>query len=298
MFRAVSLMLIFTAMPILAQQEGDGDFQPDVPDPAWRRGGGPVVALDEAHNNFHTLGGRYAPFGKLLQDDGFVVNANRAPFSVDSLAGVRVLVIANALHPSNVEKWTLPTPACFSPEEVAAVLRWVEAGGSLLLIADHMPCPGAVSNLARAFGITYSNGFVFTGSGDARGAGTIKFVPGGGLAGGHPITTGISAVSSFTGSAFRIEGHHQPLLTLPEDATSKEPETAWKFLDDTKEIDVGGWLQGAVLERGRGRVAVFGEAAMFTAQTVQGRRFGMGAAGAEENPRFLRNLLHWLVRKE
>ena len=58
-------------------------------------------------------------------------------------------------------------------------------------------------------------------------------------------------------------------------------------------------LQGAVLEQGRGRVAVFGEAAMFSAQ-VSGpsrRPMGMNAPHAGENPRFLLNLMHWLAER-
>lgn len=50
---------------------------------------------------------------------------------------------------------------------------------------------------------------------------------------------------------------------------------------------------------GNGRVAVFGEAAMFIAQTwVQDglvRRMGMNHPEAPENARFVLNVLHWLT---
>lgn len=58
-----------------------------------------------------------------------------------------------------MESWDLPTPSAFSPEGVEAVREWVEAGGSLLLFADHMPMPGAARDLAAAFGVRFSNGF-------------------------------------------------------------------------------------------------------------------------------------------
>jgi hypothetical protein len=39
------------------------------------------------------------------------------------------------------------------------VRRFVERGGALLLIADHMPMAGAASDLGLAFGVHFENGF-------------------------------------------------------------------------------------------------------------------------------------------
>ncbi|MFY8351102.1 hypothetical protein AAEU29_11255 [Pseudoalteromonas sp. SSM20] len=67
------------------------------------------------------------------------------------------------------------------------------------------------------------------------------------------------------------------------------------------EIDAEGWLQGATLEFHKGRIAVFGEAAMFTAQLSgekdQQIKMGLNAEGAEQNEQFLLNVMHWLTRK-
>jgi hypothetical protein len=54
----------------------------------------------------------------------------------------------------------------------------------------------------------------------------------------------------------------------------------------------------AVLTHGRGRIAVFGEAAMFSAQVSgsQRRPMGMNASNALQNPQFLLNTMHWLAR--
>jgi len=48
---------------------------------------------------------------------------------------------------------------------------------------------------------------------------------------------------------------------------------------------------------GRGRVAVFGEAAMFTAQVSgpERRPMGMNTPTAAQNPQFLLNVMHWLA---
>ena len=58
----------------------------------------------------------------------------------------------------------MPTPSAFSEDEIAVLSEWVEAGGSLLLVFEHMPLAGAAQDLAGAFGIEISNGFVVDGT--------------------------------------------------------------------------------------------------------------------------------------
>ena len=57
-------------------------------------------------------------------------------------------------------------------------------------------------------------------------------------------------------------------------------------------------LQGAVFRYGKGRVAVFGEAAMFSAQKITREDgisyMGMNRDDASQNPQFLLNVMHWL----
>ena len=86
-------------------------------------------------------------------------------------------------------------------------------------------------------------------------------------------------------------------LTLAPQVVSLATREAWAFTPDTLRQAVGGWLQGAVLAVGKGRVAVFGEAAMFTAQLggPQRQPMGMNAPGAEQNPQFLLNVMRWLA---
>jgi hypothetical protein len=67
--------------------------------------------------------------------------------------------------------------------------------------------------------------------------------------------------------------------------------------DDPNPAPMKGHLQGAVLPFGKGRVAVFGEAAMFSAQLSgpTNNPMGMNAAIAKQNPQFLLNVMHWLT---
>ena len=44
------------------------------------------------------------------------------------------------------------------------------------------------------------------------------------------------------------------------------PERPWQFNENTKYVPITNQVQGAILEYGKGRVAVFGEASMFRSQ--------------------------------
>jgi hypothetical protein len=283
-----------------AQQLGDSAFVPVVAAPVFAPGEGPRVALDEAHVNFHRLSGRFQAFAALVRADGYAVEAHTAPFTAESLDGVGLLVIANALNPRNKDDWSIPTPSAFSTGEIAAVREWVQRGGALLLIADHMPFPGAASDLAATFGFRLNNGFAV----DTTASGPLVFRRNDGSLASHPVTRGrddreqVDSVATFTGEAFQSPDGATDLLTIPAGFISLMPQVAWEFDADTPSVDVVGWAQGSLLEFGQGRVAVFGEAAMFTAQRAgpQGAPMGMNAPVAGGNPQFVTNLIRWLTR--
>jgi len=300
-----ALLFLFTSVGprARAQQIADTKFNPPIASPAYKEGRGPVVMVDEAHNNFHTAYGRYLAFANLLRRDGYRVVPNTSPFTKESLKRGQILVIANAVNAQNLNNWTLPNPSAFTDAEVEAVREWVEQGGALFLIVDHMPMPGAAEKLGAAFGARWSNGFAV----DEKSSGNpFVFKRDDGSLKEHKITRGrsdeekVDAVATFTGSAFKLEGGGaEPLLVLRDRIVSLEPETAWQFTPGTKRVPVGGWYQGAVLRHGKGRVALFGEAAMFTAQLGGPNRtpMGMNTPLAAHNPRLLLNVLHWLSGK-
>ena len=291
-----------------AQQVADRDYRPTIGSPAYAAGKGPVVCLDEAHANFHTLDGRFWAFGELVRRDGFAIRASRAKLTADTLSDCPILVIANAQpNTSGWETYPTPTPSAFAADEVAATARWVHGGGKLLLIADHMPLAGAAAALAAAFGVTFTDGFAVEGYAleserDAALAKPTIFRTSDGTLRSHPIVRGrdaketITSIRTFTGQAFRA-ADAEPLLVLPDRFLILLPGKAWVFGPETKRQPVGGWLQGAVLRRGTGRVAVFGEAAMFSAQVSGPSRqpMGMNAPGAEQNFQFVLNVMHWLA---
>ena len=105
------------------EQRVDRDFVLPAVVSTWPVGAGPTVAIDEAHHNYHTATGRYAPFAELLRRDGFRVVRSDRVFAGPMLEGVDVLVVANAVHESNVDPhgWALPYPPAFQDDEVRAV---------------------------------------------------------------------------------------------------------------------------------------------------------------------------------
>jgi hypothetical protein len=274
---------------------------------AFPKGDGPMVWIDEAHHNFHTAGGRYRPFARLLEADGFRVRANREAFDRATLAQVRVLVIANAFNAPYDQRsnWSLPAVSAFAPAEIAAIVAWVRGGGSLLLIADHMPFPGAVTALGDALGIYYANGFALLGEEDPRtGDYPIVFRRSDGTLASNPITNGrtpaerVDSIESFTGSVLHFDNAASfGIMRLPRHTRLMLPVVEWRFSDSTVMFAGDGLLQGGAIQVGRGRVAAFAEAGMFTAQRKGADRLpmGMNAPAASENSQFILNVLHWLV---
>lgn len=300
-------LILFTISILLLsacqqKQVADDAYQPETKQATFSTENAPVIAIDEAHHNFHTVDGRYKAFADVLRQDGCVVKASTRQFSEKDLKQFDILVISNALNEKNVggNNWTVPTYSAFTDDEIAAVKNWVAGGGALFLIADHMPFPGAAEKLAKEFGITFNNGFAWRS--DEKQS-RITFSRTDSSLREHPITNGKSAsekiqsVTSFTGQAFQLDPNISPLMVFGSGYESAMPDVAWQFSDSTPTVAVDGWAQGAALEFGSGRIAVFGEAAMFTAQISRnGTPMGMNAPGAEENQQLLLNIIHWLAR--
>lgn len=281
-----------------AQQAVDSTFHPKVEAPAFAAGTGPVVLFDEAHNSFHSLSRSFRPFAELLRLDGYRVEPLQTKLSAAALAPAKILVIVNVLAAGNVGNWKLPTPSAYAPEEIEAVRQWVTGGGSLLLVADHMPFPGAAHDLASVLGFDFGNNFAI----DTATWDPLVFRRHDGTLASHPITDArdqserIDSVVTFTGQAFRLgDSAAAPLLTFPSGVIAYEPTVAWEF-DGAPSSSAAGMLQGATRAYGAGRVVVLGEAAMLTAQLAGRERqpMGMNHPAAAQNQQFTLNVVHWL----
>jgi hypothetical protein len=287
--------------PLVSQQVADTSYNPVISRPEYATGKGPVVLIDEGHNNFHTAEGRYLPFARLLRADGYVVKGSAGNFKKQDLNKARILVIANALNSLNIQNWFLPTPSAFTDSEIDVVKRWVMEGGSLFLIADHMPMGGAAANLAAAFGFEFTNGF----AADTSSTGPAYFyrkdntlLPCS-VTNGRNSSESVNKVVTFTGQAFKTPTDATKILRFDERYILLETDTAWVFNSKTRRTPIKDWSQGAYMKYGEGRLVFFGEAAMFTAQLAGQSKVsvGMNSDYADENYKLLLNVIHWLDGK-
>jgi hypothetical protein len=223
---AGSLILLLSLLSVgLSQQQADLTFDASVAHPAYTTTH-PKVLFDEAHNNFHTAGGRYKPFADLITNDGYQVIPNKEKFRPQSLQGYDILVISNAFGSAVPGSRERGDPA-FAKEECDAVRDWVQAGGSLLLIADHAPAGAAAANLASRVGVDMSKGFTADPPNHERVAldtSWIRFSRANKNLGEHPITRGrdmserINSVLSFTGQSLKGPRESTALLKLSPQA--------------------------------------------------------------------------------
>ena len=68
-----------------AQQVGDPEFKFDVAEPAYGPDQGPLVLVDEAHANFHTISGRFQSFASVVRADGFRVEPSTTEITKEAL---------------------------------------------------------------------------------------------------------------------------------------------------------------------------------------------------------------------
>ena len=284
-----------------AQQLPDTSYMPPIEEPAYALVKGPVVFIDEGHYNFHTRGDRYMPFAMLLERDGYRIRGYAGQFKRSKLRKGSILVISNALNQVNLENWHKPVLSAFTPEEIETVRKWTEDGGSLFLIADHMPMGGAAAEMAAAFGFGFTDGFAL----DTARSGPALFCRAAGTLADNTLTNGrnntekADSIYSFTGQAFTIPDDASPVLTCGDNHLLLLTDTAWVFNERTVFKPIEGWSQLAYREYGKGRVVMSGEAAMFTAQLAgpQQVRAGMNSPFARHNYRLLLNIIHWLDRR-
>lgn len=298
-----------------SDQQPDPDFIPKNTKSSFSKVNSPIVFIDEAHNNLHKINGRFKPFAQVLMSDGYIVKASEEKFTLEYLKQADILVIVNALDKKRGD-YNPPFGDAFDTKEVEVIKQWVSKGGSLFLIADHTPFPKVIEKLTRAFGFEFSNGHVddvifkkdnnsliehtiTKGSADSKNDAPLDFLTAPVMLGGTKKTShseGIIQVRTFGGSAFQIPENAISLLILGKGSVSLVPKIPFQVNAKTPRISVNGWSQGAILEVGEGRVAVFSEAMMFTSQLYipTGKKVGLVSDGAEHNERFLLNVMHWL----
>lgn len=300
-FQLLNFFAFFILFSFNAQQTADEQIFIKIENPQFENNNGPRIVIDQSHNNFHQMSGRFKPFSDLMISDGYQLDSI---INLKKLQKNDILVISNPIHQNNLRNWRQPILNAFSEDEIKFIKKWVKKGGKLLLIADHMPFAGAANKLANAFGFDFCDGFAYQNK-EIRRSPDIFSINNKRLLNSE-ITDGtlgekLDAITTFTGSSFTIPEKAKGILKFLKDDYCLTPQIAWRFNDETPSADLEHSYQGAILNFGKGKIAVFGEAAMFTAQTVTNNRgtfkFGFHAEQAPNNIQFIRNLMFWLSKK-
>ena len=292
------LLLGLFCVSVQAQQRFDTTFTPHIVEPLFDESVAPVICIDSGHNNLHTLGGGFSPFARLMKANGFRMrDLSSSVSNREVLSDCDIYAIINPLHESNLGNWRLPNPSAFTTQEIIEINNWVNDGGRIFLVADHMPFGGAAFELAKSFGFEFSNGFARL---KKEGNHPDYFSLQNERLQEHQMLAGeIQSVTTFTGSAFKNPEKAELILSFKKGDISLEPEIAWQFADTTKTIDLENYAQGAVMNYGKGKLAVFGEAAMFTARDITNEngtfKVGFNSRLAPNNQQFAVRLMRYLV---
>jgi len=293
------LLLLFSASFLVGQPKIDTTFRVSVIDPMFKESGIKVL-IDEAHNNFHRKETGLFALTRMMEADGAEVLINDEKFTSKKLDDYDLLIIANALHDSNVENWQTPCPSAFTKAEIRVLENYVRDGGNLLLIADHMPYGGAAQDLAKKFGVNWNNGFAlqqgqhWPPSVFERSKNMIMDSP---VTIDSKYTKKISYIASFAGSVFQAPENASPFMIYDDSHVILMPDVAWQFSEETKKENSEGWVQGACLKYENGKIVFLGEAAMITAQLGDhGNKVGMNnPKDAPENAQLALNIFRYLV---
>ena len=319
--------LLALAGTAAAQQFEDTTYVPRVARPAFTARH-PIVMIDQAHHNHFSMASFYRTFAHLLEEDGLRVIPGAQAFSPLLLKVCDVLVVADASSTVDLLGTTARDPA-FRPSECDAVRDWVDQGGSLLLIADHAPFASAMDSLAVRFGVDQGKGYAV----DTRrvdpetgNVGCILFTRAQHMIGEHAITRGrdkserIDRVATFSGQSllgppgsegFLVLSPSSADIPFTSDSRRVADREAYRKADTTSVVKTPGAIpavgrfQGVAFARGKGRVVVLGEAAIFGSQFVVGidaRRMGrdtlrIGINRTDlDNQQLALNIIHWLTR--
>ncbi len=298
-------------------------FDPQVADPAFPTGKGPRVLFDSAHFNFDM---DMSAFFELLRKDGFRVSFQKKPWTPAFLEQADLFVISGPITVSrdtlyakgNDHYWWSDEgrPEALTSDEVLTVVRWVRAGGNLLVIVDHAPAPAASRRLLEALGVDARNSMTWDGGRrppgytyaavDARRASFILFSREYGSIGEHAILRGrnvkekVDRVATYVGTSLSGPLGSTPLLLLSPDSFDY-----WKDPPERggaeHRVSAAGRSQAVAFSLDKGRVVVVSEFSPFQARwggsgDPEGKiGAGMAYAGAQDQ-QFVTNIVRWLGR--
>lgn len=200
----------------------------------------------------------------------FDVRVHNQPLNSKTLAGVNVVLIAN---PSDKAVGTNPPPHHFNAQDIAALKKFVEDGGGLIVMSNqenHNLDTDDTNKLLSQFGMSFANRYT-----DAK-----KLV----LPKDTPIVGGLSW-AYYTGNQVAIETGHpaKPRALISNDLSQKPPKGP---------RDEPGTLL-AIAEPGRGRVVTVTDSGWLINDALSEKGIGEVAIKGQDNWEIFRRLVNW-----
>jgi len=229
----------------------------------------PVVLFDQAHGQRFVIEDagelHLSQLAEVFRSAGYEVRSTTAPLSDTALAGVAVTVTSGLFQP-------------FAADELAALLAFVERGGGLAVMLHVAP---TYANLLQRLGVLASPGVLHEGEGVLEDNPLNYRVT---SFSAHPLTAGLEGFSLYGGWAVMDNGRSATVQTVAFTSRSSWIDADGDRQRGPKEVlhSYGVIVAG---ERGKGRVAVFGDDAIFQNRFLD-----------EANRKLAANLAKWLVR--
>ena len=200
----------------------------------------------------------------------FDVRVHAEPLTAKSLAGVNVLLIAN---PSDQAVGTNPAPPHVAAADIAALTRFVEQGGGLIVMSNqenHNVEVEDTNRLLARFGLQLTNRYT-----------DIKRLV---LPKETPVIGGLRWAYYSGNLAVPTPGHPaRPRALVSNDLTQKPVKG---------ERDEPGALL-AVAEPGRGRVVLVTDSGWIIEDSLSGKGVGGPGITEQDNWEIFRRLAHW-----
>lgn len=230
----------------------------------------PVALFDQGHGQRFliektgelNLGGLAATF----RSAGYEVRSIASPITAEALSGVSVVVSSGCLVP-------------YKPEEVDALRKFVNAGGGLSVMMHIAP---TYEGLLSAFGIVGSSGVVHE-TENVEAINSLDFTVKNFTS--HPLFAGVSGVK-FYGS-WAVAGVKGGAEVIAKTSKGGWIDLNRNKLRDDKVEPLGELGLIAVANPGSGRVAAFGDDAIFQDRFLSG-----------DNQKLAANLASWLGGKQ
>ena len=224
-----------------------------------------TILIDKYHDTDNWWGDPEGTGSVLFQElssIGFKNKVGTAPFTDDALRGIDIVFLWNPNNP-------------LEDSEISALTKFVENGGSLLVLASHEydmiePTRESINSLLDPFGIKVMK----NGTDDPTNRKGCSCTPIIHNLAKHPINEGVNSIILYKPASLELKGKAVAIARGDNDTFSIGSEP------------IGGEnvVIVAVSEKGNGKVAVIGSSFIFD----------NGKIGDMDNKQFAKNLFSWL----